>query len=381
MFYIFCASVLLILYTYLGYPALLVLFGLLRRKPVKKAAVTPSVSVLIPAFNEENLIGKKILNTLELDYPRDQIEIVVASDGSTDRTNEIVEQFASQGVKLHVGREQRGKCAVLYEAVAIARGDIIVFSDSDAFLKPDALRELVRSFNDPRVGCVEGVRRDEDEQGLMLDSLYWRYETGIKKLNSRLQALIGATGALFAVRRELYSPISPERGDDFEVPIRVRLQGYGVVLEPRALAIHPWLPEDQEFRRIVRIVSWMFQSALILLKEALLGGRLLLAWQLVSHKIIRWLVPVFMALALLSNAFLTGLAFRTLFVLQISFYLMALSGLVADRRKVRLAALLRVPYYFCVINLASLVGLWRYVCHIPLKAWQRPSVRPSTASS
>jgi glycosyltransferase involved in cell wall biosynthesis len=376
----------IILFVYLGYPFTLWILGAFLRKSSTPSNITPFVSVIIPAHNEEKCIGKKIENCLALDYPKEQLEIIVGSDGSDDATDSIVQEYASQGVVLSTEGRRTGKCSVLKRCVGLAKGEIILFTDADAVLEKDSLKMVVRNFSDPHIGCVEGVRRDRNEQGIMLDNLYWKYETMIKKLNSRLQAILGATGAIFAVRRELYDPINAQRGDDFEIPVRVRVKGFGAVLEPKALAYHPWLSNRDEFRRIVRIVAWMLPSALILLSESIMNKRWLLAFQLLVHKVMRWMVPFFLIVLFVVNMQITGTVFRSLLWGQILFYLLAILGLIfdhlgnyksflndgkspqviADRRfsrkkDLRLPTLLKVPYFFCLINAASFVGILKSI--------------------
>jgi GT2 family glycosyltransferase len=195
----------------------------------------------------------------------------------------------------------------------------------------------------------------------MLDNLYWKYETMIKQLNSRLQAILGATGAIFLVRKELYDPINAQRGDDFEIPVRVRIKGYKAVLEPKALAYHPWLSNQDEFVRIVRIVAWMLPSALILLGESVSNKRWLLAFQLLVHKIMRWLVPFFMIALFAVNTQLTEGVYSVFLWAQILFYLLAAMGFVFEKAKFKLATPFKIPYFFCLINAASMVGVLKSV--------------------
>lgn len=348
-----------ILYVYLGYPIVLWLAGLARGMSLVKEDITPTVSLIIPAYNEEKCIAAKIDNSLSLDYPKDRLEIIIGSDGSIDDTNSIVRRYEHQGVILSHDHRRAGKSSVLMRCVKIANGEIVIFSDADSILEKDSLKNLVKSFADPSIGCVEGVRRDIDKKGLLLDSLYWNYETMLKKLNSRIHSLIGATGAIFAVRRTLYSPINTERGDDFEIPIRVVLQGYGSVLEPSAIAYHPWLSNKDEFGRIVRIVSWMMPSAFILLFEAVKKSKWLLAFQLISHKILRWCMPIFMILLFTVNTGSRHGLYGPLLLTQVIFYSLAVAGYICDKFEIKITSTLKIPYFFCLINCASLVGMFK----------------------
>ena len=283
---------------------------------------------------------------------------------AVDRPLRPDELAGAYGVLMHPDEAPLAALCVASRAGHALRGlDLVtcLFTDADAILEQDALKMAVRNFADPRIGCVEGVRRDRNEQGIMLDNLYWKYETMIKRLNSRLQAILGATGAIFAVRKDLYDPINAQRGDDFEIPVRVRVNGFGAVLEPKALAYHPWLSNKDEFARIVRIVAWMLPSALILLRESVGSKRWLLAFQLLVHKIMRWLVPFFMIALFAVNTQLTDGIFLIFLLGQVLFYLLAVAGFVSEKKNLKLPTLLKVPYFFCLINAASLVGVVKSV--------------------
>ena len=368
---LFLLLVLIIGYVYPGYPATLWILGKLKRCSIKKANITPFVSLLIPAHNEEKCIGKKIENCLALDYPKDKLEIIVASDGSIDKTNSIVEQYVEKGVVLNGSFQRLGKSVALMRCVNMAKGEIILFSDADSMLEKDSLKKLIRNFADLTIGCVEGVRRDISEKGILLDSLYWKYETMLKKLNSRLHSLIGATGAIYAVRKNLYKPLNPKRGDDFEIPIRVLLQDYKTVLEPEALAYHPWLSNKDEFGRIVRIVSWMMPSAFMLLGEAMKKGKWLLTFQLLSHKILRWFMPLFMIVLFWVNLRLYGGMYSFVYWSQAFFYSFAFIGYICEKNRIKIPALFKIPYFFCLINYASLVGILRVIFGRTSMNWKK----------
>ena len=181
---------------------MLYILALLKRKYVNKADIVPYVTLIIPAYNEEAIIKNKIENTLLLDYPREKLQILIASDGSTDKTVDFAAEYINEGVELLDFKERKGKSSLYYRAMPKAKGEIIVFSDADAVLVKDSIRNIVKSFNDKRIGCVEGVRRDEDPDGVPADSIYWKYETFIKKQASMRFSALGATGALFAIRKE-----------------------------------------------------------------------------------------------------------------------------------------------------------------------------------
>jgi cellulose synthase/poly-beta-1,6-N-acetylglucosamine synthase-like glycosyltransferase len=355
---LFWLSLALVGYTYFGYPLLLWVLAKLWGRTPARAPITPKVTLLISAYNEQEVIAEKLQNSLALDYPREKLEILVASE-STDQTNSIAASFAPQGVRLLSFLPRRGKSATLYAAVPQSTGEIIVFSDANCLYEPDALRKLVRNLADLRVGCVAGrfYYRDRNRPSSKVESLYRRYEAWVKRLESRLFSLAGADGPIFAVRKSLYLPLSETRGDDFELPVRVVLHGHGTIFEPEAVSLE-YGPDSigTEFRRRVRIISWMSISAILLAKEALARRKFLVVFQLISHKFLRWLALVFLAAALASSMALTAPFYRMLLALQLLFYLVAL---LAWRLESRLPRVLLFPYYICAIHLAALIGLSR----------------------
>jgi cellulose synthase/poly-beta-1,6-N-acetylglucosamine synthase-like glycosyltransferase len=356
-----CAG--LILYSYVAYPILLwALAGLLGRRSRADEAHAPSVSVLIPAYNERAIIAAKIENTLALDYPREKLEVIVASE-SDDGTDDVVASYAERGVRLLPSAVRRGKVANLNRAVPESRGEVLLFTDANAMVRPDALRKIVRHFADPRIGSVSGRLVYANPGGGAAgesEGLYWGMEQLLKRASSRLFSLPGANGSLFAVRRSCHRPIAPDRGDDFEIPIRCIVDGHGSILEPEAVSVEEATAGFlHEYRRKVRIINWMLRSALILLGEAVRNRRWLLVFQLLSHKVNRWAVPVWLAGLFAANLFLLdeGRFFRAAAAAQAGFYAAALAFLAVDRLVAPLKGLLGVPAYFLVVNAASLVGI------------------------
>jgi len=358
---IFWISVFCVLCSYFGYPLILIALMLFTSTKVDKERITPSVTLLIPVYNEEAVIEKKIKNSLTLDYPKEKLEIVVASEAD-DGTNEIVEKFGSRGVKLFVYPGRKGKQNTIYRAVPKCSGEVIVFTDANGMFRKDAVRKLVQNFNDPHVGCVSGELRYVNPQKTSIgesEGLYWKYECLIKRLESRIQSVLGANGSIYAIRKKLYSPLSKYRGDDFELPIRVAQQGYGVVWEPEAISEEDAsIATVEEFSRKIRIVAWVWRSVWVLLKDSLKKFRLLLAFQLISHKILRWLVGFLMVLIFASNAFLLGRAFYSVvFFGQVAFYSLAVFGYIQDRKGRCLNKAVNLAYYFCMVNLAAMLGV------------------------
>jgi cellulose synthase/poly-beta-1,6-N-acetylglucosamine synthase-like glycosyltransferase len=333
--------------------------------------------MIISAYNEQNVIADKLNNSLSLDYPSDKLEIIVASE-STDQTNQIIRQFTGKQIVLDAFGNRQGKAATLFRTVPQAKGEIIVFSDANAMYEPDAIRKLVRNFGDRRIGCVSGQLRyfnPNDSSTGSGEGLYWNYEMALKKLESSLFSLLGANGSIFAIRKHLYAPMAYDRGDDFELSVRVALNGYGVVLELQAVSREKSCdrPKD-EFKRKVRIVAWNMRSGLLLMKECLLRKRILLLFQIISHKFLRWLFPFFAFGLLVSNFFLTGTFFRTILLLQILFYSTGLIANLLDITGVRVPRLFMVPYYFCLIFLSALEGMRRLLFARQKTVWEKVRV-------
>jgi len=360
LFWILCG---LIAYAYVGYPLLLMLLAaIFGRRPRRDPSYRPAVSILIPAYNEASVIAAKLDNALALEYPESLREVIVASE-SDDGTNAIVERYAQRGVRLVASSERRGKPANLARAVPHATGEILVFTDANAMFRPDAIARLVRSFADPRVGSVSGrlvYRRPGGETSAAGEETYWGLEMIVKRASSDLGSLPGANGSLFALRRSLYRPISETRGDDFELPIRVILDGHDSVLDAEAVSEEPSASRYRdEYRRKVRIINWMSISAMILLREAVSRGRWLLAFQLLSHKLNRWAVPFWLlALAPVSVALVPGGGiYAAVAFLQAAIYTLVLLGAAARWAELPLPRWALLPLYFAVVNSAAFVGL------------------------
>jgi cellulose synthase/poly-beta-1,6-N-acetylglucosamine synthase-like glycosyltransferase len=368
----FWASVGLVLYTYVGYPALLIVvsglrqlasdlrFGLSRRtrRAGRAADHLPTVSVVFAAHNEEAVIARKMIDCSRLDYPADRLEILVGCDGCTDATAALARLTAPPNASIHESAERTGKPAVLNRLLPLARGEIVVFCDANTEFAPDAVRALVRHFRRPDVGCVCGELRLRSRGRPSGEQLYWRFETLLKFLESRLDMLVGANGAVFAIRRPLFAPI-PADGvvDDFLVAMNVRSRGYRVIYEPEAVAWEEVAPDARhEFRRRVRIGAGNFLALRHTWRmlSPTAGAVSLAFW---SHKVCRWLVPVFLAAAQISAAMLAreplyGLAA----ILGGLIVLLALLGRRLDLRA-RYWAPASIPYYFLSMNLALFFGL------------------------
>jgi len=364
----------LTIYPYLVYPLLLTILFPFKKKEIEKADFFPMVSLIISAYNEENIIDEKLQNSLALDYPKERLEIIVASE-SNDSTNDIVKKHQSDGINLFSFETREGKAATLYKVVPKALGEIVVFSDANAMYEKDALRNITRCFFDKRIGCVSGqlkyVNPDNTRVGDS-ESLYWQYEMFIKKMESRYFSLLGANGSIFALRKKLYFPMFQDRGDDFELPVKTALNGHGVVLEPKAVSFEKSSTEFvSEFKRKTRMISWNFKSAGMLLKESLRKKQFFITFQLLSHKILRWLTFVFLIGMLISNVFLTQTIFRIVFYLQLLFYSFAFAGYLFEKAKKKIPSFLYIPYYFCLINWASITGMFNSIFKKHEATWEK----------
>ncbi|MGA9569490.1 MAG: glycosyltransferase [Candidatus Acidiferrales bacterium] len=323
---------------------------------------SPMVSVIVAAHNEEAAIAAKIRNVLASDYPRERLEILIGSDGSSDRTEEIVRGHADVGVGLISFPQQMGKSAIQNGLVAAASGEILVFSDADCEFDAEALRMLVRNFADEEVGLVTAAPRyvNEGETAVTRnESAYLRYESWIREEESRRGMLAMASGSLFALRRRLWRPLHCDLGDDFELPLRVAEAGLRNVLEREAVTVTKLSQVDAPamFRLKVRIVSKDFRALReyrALLNPFAYGATAVGLW---SHKLLRWLAPHFLLGMLASSAFLAAPFYRAIFLLQVAFCAAALLGFLWRARAPRF--FWSVPASFWVVNLAALVGVWK----------------------
>lgn len=343
-------------FVYAGYPLSLLLLRTLVRRPVLKRPVEPSISLVIAAHNEAAVIESKIRNGLALDYPADRLEVVVALDGPTDDTAQIVSRLADgQRVRMILYPRRRGKMAVLNDTLPCLRSEIVAFSDATAMLAPGALRHLVASFADPAVGAVSGVYQVTGSDEAVLgksEELYWRYEGFLKAQESLLGSSIGAHGSLYAIRRSLYPfPLPDTVNDDFVIPMRILCEGYRTVYEPKAVAYEA-AHEMAGFNRRVRIMAGNFQQ-LAAMMWLLWPPRPLGLFCCACHKVGRLLTPFALLILAACNLFLLRAGpYRWAFGLQLVLYGLALAG---ARWRLR-PQLLRLPYYFCSINAATLVA-------------------------
>lgn len=349
-------------YVYIGYPlALLIMAGRKDEPDVKHDEVLVPVSLIVSVFNEENCIASKLDNCLELEYPAELLEIIVVSDASIDRTDSIVANYTAKGVKLLRMEQRGGKTLGLNMAAEVATGEVMVFSDANAMYQPDAINALVAPFIDPSIGAVIGESgyTEPDSDAGRSESLYWRYETAIKVLESRRGSVVGGDGAIYAVRRSLYKPMSADALSDFVNPLQVVAAGYRCVYQPEALSYEETAGDFvKEYRRKVRIVNRAWRALWIqrhMLNPLRYGAFSLKLW---SHKVLRWWVPfMLVALSIINVILVTkGGVYAITLIVQVIVYALAFAGFVF-RDVSRQPRVVHIPYYFCLVNFASAVGL------------------------
>lgn len=370
---VFWGAVALIGYTYVGYPLWLWMRCHLRPMPVLSGFVQPFVSIVMVVRNEERVLERKMENLLGLDYPADQIEIIVVSDGSTDGTEAILRECARRpNVHAVLNQLSRGKASGLNDAFHLVHGEIVIFTDARQQIESGGLKVLLSNFADPQVGCVSGElmlgdsSAGEKNQGM---GLYWRIEKIVRELESASGSVVGATGALYGVRSELLSPVPPETLlDDVLIPMLVVKAGKRVIFEPRARA---WdvsdLGTDREFARKVRTLSGNYQ--LLQLLPWLWSGANPIRFEFISHKILRLLVPFALVAALLASAWLPQPLYRGVFFVQLAFYGLSLIGMA----RVKMGPVARAAdaaFTFVVLNTAAMVAFANFVTRRKV-AWTR----------
>lgn len=356
-----------IVYTFLGFPALISILARYRGRPVEQADINPEVTLLIPAYNEEVVLAAKIENSLALDYPPEKIQVAIVADGSTDGTVSIASCF--QSVKVYYEPERRGKAAAVNRIVPMLDSDIIIITDANVTLSRGTLRALVRNFADPTVGAVAGEKRVRGGG----EGLYWRYESYLKRCECAVSSVMGAAGELLAFRHEAFQP--PEEDsiiEDFVMSMRLVGEGWRVVYESEALASEePSNSPNEDWIRRTRIAAGGFQSIGRL--THLLNPRLgLITWQYVSHRVLRWAVtPFLLPIAFLLNLFLAKHRLYRLTLLgQTMFYGAGILGYLRAREG-RQSGLLNAIFYFCFGNLAAIAGFWRYVRGRQPVTWEK----------
>lgn len=363
-------------YAYVGYPILLLLLSRFRARPVQKGTGEPSFSIIIPAHNEAQIIAKKVDSILNQDYPASLVEVLVASDGSTDDSAAIVAAHADRGVRF-LDYPRAGKAATLNRAVGETRHEIVIFTDANAILAPGLLRALASPFADPEVG---GVSANEQRDPSVTASpaglgerIYWEYDKWVKQVESQIGSIVSASGSLYAIRRELFVPISdPSATDDFAISTQVIRAGYRLVFEPDAVTWEPPVAKDDiEFNRKVRIVTRGLRSVWGI-RELLLPWRSgFYSVQLFSHKIVRRLVGGAAVAIFITNLSLVKRPFwRLVLVKQLAFYGLALVGWRGSGHRWARKPWYYLPYYFCLSNIAATLGIVQFLRRRRVTIWE-----------
>ncbi len=379
-------SLFIVFYAFAGYGILL--FALVKIKRIVKGKPTVpaineanlrSCSLVIAAYNEEGFIIEKIKNTLQLHYPAGKLELIFITDGSSDRTPELVATYPQ--IRLLHSPERRGKIAAVHRAMDTVTTEVVVFTDANTYLNPDALLNICRHYADAKVGAVAGEKRvqvDETADATAGEGFYWKYESKLKAWDSELYSVVGAAGELFSIRRELYQPVSPDAIlDDFMISLLVAQKGYRVVYEPEAYASETSSANvKEELKRKIRIAAGGIQSIIWL--KSLLNPfpQPLLSFQYISHRVLRWtVVPFLMILALILNVVIVlqggaPLIYKILLAAQVLFYTASLVGWLLERKEIKVKALF-IPYYFCMMNYAVIRGIFRYFAGSQSAAWEK----------
>ena len=387
---IFWLSLFVVFYTFLGYGILLYFLVKVRRILKGKRIAPgldqdfPTLTLVVAAYNEEDLILEKIQNTLALNYPKEKLALLFITDGSSDKTPDLIAGFTD--IKLMHSPARNGKIHAIHRAMHEVNTEVVVFTDANTFLNKDALLLIARHYADPKVGAVSGEKRvmqDEVSDATAGEGFYWKYESALKKWDSELYSVVGAAGELFSVRRSLYQQVESDTIlDDFMISMLIAQQGYRIIYEPDAYASE--LSSDnikEELKRKVRIAAGGIQSILRLKKLFLPFSFPLLWFQYVSHRVLRWTVtPFLMILVFILNIVICLQGSHAIYWLilagQICFYGGALAGWLLEKRKIKVKALF-VPYYFCVMNYAVIAGINRYYRGSQSAAWEKAKRKTS----
>lgn len=378
-----------VFYTYIGYGMLLFvlikaknIFNVNIKKEQSQASNTslPNVTFLVAAYNEESHIARKIQNSLEFDYPKNRIQYFFVTDGSNDATVDILQQYTSHSIRVFHQNERKGKIAAVDRVMPFVDTPITIYSDANTDVNKEAIRHIVRHYQNPKVGAVAGEKRilQSEKEGASSagEGLYWKYESQLKKWDSELYSVVGAAGELFSIKTALYeTPPRDSIVEDFYMTMKIAAKGYKVVYEPGAYAAETASASvAEELKRKIRIAAGGFQS-IVRLKALLNVFKYgLLSFQYISHRVLRWtLAPLSLVLLFITNALLAwqgNIFFTYFFVAQLSFYSLALLGYFLEKRALRLKIFF-APYYFCFMNYALLRGFFRYLSGQQSVLWER----------
>lgn len=373
---LFWISFLLVIHSYIIYPLIVLVWASAKESvPPGTTSELPSISLLMSVYNEEKVIAGKLRNLAGIEYPREKIEILIGSDCSADNTLQFIESLAPVNTRIFHFEERRGKTAVLNDLAAAAKNDILVFSDANTFYYPDALEKMALNFSDHQVGGVCGnlsLEASATNSGGVAEAAYWRYENAIKQSEGKIKTTFGATGAIYAIRRELFKPLRTDRlvADDFLIPLHVVRMGYRIQYEAGARCWEETgATTGNEFQRKIRIGAAIFNGLpeIIPLLHPRHG---FISFGLVSHKLIRWIVPYLLMVLFLTSIWLSGASapYRWFLYGQLLFVCLAVIGYILDRRN-KPIMFFTMPYYFMVANAGLLAGFVRFLRGTQKAVW------------
>lgn len=388
-FFLFCLFI--VFYTYVGYG--IVLFFLIQLKrifkgkkelpPIAADEELPEVTFVVAAFNEQDYMTEKIKNGLAFDYPKDKIKYLWVTDGSNDNTPDVIRNYNwPEGIDYEVYHEsaRKGKIAAVERIMHFVKTPIVIYTDANTFVNPMAIKNIVRHYQDPKVGGVAGEKRilmeQEDAANAAGEGIYWKYESTLKRWDSEMYSVVGAAGELFSLRTELFEAVSPDTIiEDFFMTLRIAQKGYKVVYEPDAFAAESSSASvKEELKRKIRIAAGGLQAIARLTPLLNIFKYGMLSFQYISHRVLRWtLAPLALMGVFFSNILLAiqgDPIFQILLVLQILFYVMALVGYLLEKRAIKFKAFF-VPYYFCVMNYAVYRGFFRIMNGKQSVLWER----------
>jgi cellulose synthase/poly-beta-1,6-N-acetylglucosamine synthase-like glycosyltransferase len=389
---IFWLSLFIVFYTFMGYGIFLYLLIKIKRlfkgKPVKPTLIAdnlPVCTLVVAAYNEESIIEEKIINCLQLKYPAGKLKLLFITDGSSDKTPDIIRGYPQ--IQLLHQPERSGKIAAVHRAMKYVGTEIVVFTDANTFLNTEAITCICRHYSDKTVGAVAGEKRIQINQNADAsaagEGFYWKYESALKKWDSELYTVVGAAGELFSVRRSLYQDVQPDTIlDDFMISMLIAAKGYRIIYEPEAYAIETASENvSEELKRKIRIAAGGVQSILRLKSLFNPFKYPVLSFQFISHRVLRWTVtPPLLILVFILNILLANKPGATFYhgvlIAQVLFYLLALLGLIMEKRHIRIKVLF-IPYYFCVMNYAVLMGIIRYLTKKQSAIWEKAQRKQS----
>jgi len=385
MVILFWICLFIIFYTFLGYGILLYIIICIKRlfsKPFifNKITAVPSVALIIAAYNEESIIKEKIEDCLALDYPKEKLKIIFITDGSSDQTPQIIAE--NKAVELLHIDERNGKMAAIKRVIPFIKDDIIVFTDANTFLNPQAIKELVKHYQNQKVGAVAGEKRilvnataDASAAG---EGFYWKYESALKKWDYELYSNVGAAGELFSIRANLYQPVESDTIiDDHMIAMRIAEKGYIIAYEPNAYALETASADSkEELKRKIRIAAGGIQSILRLKKSANPFYNPILTFQYISHRVLRWAItPWLMLLVLILNLMICyqnplSNLYQIILIGQFLFYIASILGFILEGKKIKIKVFF-IPFYFSLMNYAAMAGAIRYFKGKQSAAWEK----------